>query len=30
MKNKTIPKDLVVGTLIRFKQLKKWNVVAEV
>ncbi|XP_058774909.1 pentatricopeptide repeat-containing protein At3g59040-like [Vicia villosa] len=30
MKNKTIPKDLVVGTLIRFKQLKKWNVVAEI
>lgn len=30
MKNQTIPKDLVVGTLIRFKQLKKWNVVAEV
>lgn len=29
-KNHTIPKDLVVGTLIRFKQLKKWNVVAEV
>ena len=30
MKNQTIPKDLVVGTLIRFKQLKKWNLVAEV
>lgn len=30
MKNQTIPKDLIVGTLIRFKQLKKWNLVAEV
>lgn len=29
-KNQTIPKDLVVGTLIRFKQLKKWNLVVEV
>jgi hypothetical protein len=29
-KNQTIPKDLLVGTLIRFKQLKKWNHVAEV
>lgn len=30
MKNQTIPKALVVGTLMRFKQLKKWNLVAEV
>lgn len=30
MKNQTIPKDLVVGTLMRFKQLKKWNLVAEI
>lgn len=30
MKNQNIPKDLVVGTLIRFKQLKKWKLVAEV
>ncbi|WJX21593.1 hypothetical protein P8452_11002 [Trifolium repens] len=29
-KNQTIPKDLLVGTLIRFKQLKKWNHVAEI
>jgi len=28
--NQSIPKNLVVGTLIRFKQLKKWNLVAEV
>jgi len=28
--NQSIPKSLVVGTLIRFKQLKKWNLVAEV
>ncbi|TKY50705.1 Pentatricopeptide repeat-containing protein [Spatholobus suberectus] len=30
IKNQTIPKDLVVGTLIRFKQLKKWNLVVEI
>ncbi|KAK7280623.1 hypothetical protein RJT34_25688 [Clitoria ternatea] len=29
-KNQTVPKDVVVGTLIRFKQLKKWNLVAEI
>ncbi|CAI9089888.1 OLC1v1024539C1 [Oldenlandia corymbosa var. corymbosa] len=29
-KNEAIPKDLVLGTLIRFKQLKKWNLVSEV
>lgn len=28
--NQTIPKDLVIGTLVRFKQLKRWNLVAEV
>jgi hypothetical protein len=30
LKNKTIPKDLVLGTLVRFKQLRKWNLVGEV
>lgn len=25
-----LPKDLVLGTLVRFKQLKKWNLVCEV
>ncbi|KZV16617.1 pentatricopeptide repeat-containing protein-like, partial [Dorcoceras hygrometricum] len=29
-KNEPLPKDLVVGTLIRFKQLKKWNLVGEI
>lgn len=29
-KNEAIPKDLVLGTLVRFKQLKKWNLVSEV
>ncbi|XP_045790093.1 pentatricopeptide repeat-containing protein At3g59040 [Trifolium pratense] len=29
-KNQTIPKDLLIGTLIRFKQLKKWNHVVEI
>ncbi|CAJ1977659.1 unnamed protein product [Sphenostylis stenocarpa] len=28
--NHSIPKNLVVGTLIRFKQLKKWNLVVEI
>ena len=28
--NKSLPKDLIVGTLVRFKQLKKWNLVSEV
>ena len=28
--NQNIPKDLLVGTLIRFKQLKKWHLVVEV
>lgn len=30
VKNQALPKDLVVGTLVRFKQLKKWNLVGEV
>lgn len=30
IKNEAIPKDLVLGTLVRFKQLKKWNLVGEV
>ncbi|KAL8474133.1 hypothetical protein ACS0TY_030827 [Phlomoides rotata] len=30
VKNQPLPKHLVVGTLIRFKQLKKWNLVGEV
>lgn len=30
LKNKEIPKDLVLGTLVRFKQLKKWKLVSEV
>lgn len=30
VKNQALPKDMVVGTLIRFKQLKKWNLVSEV
>ncbi|KAK4492852.1 hypothetical protein RD792_000177 [Penstemon davidsonii] len=30
VKNEALPKDLVVGTLVRFKQLKKWNLVGEV
>ena len=29
-KSQTIPRDLVVGTLIRYKQLKRWNHVCEV
>lgn len=29
-KHQAVPKDLVVGTLIRYKQLKKWNLVREV
>lgn len=30
VKNQALPKDLVIGTLVRFKQLKKWNLVGEV
>ena len=29
-KNQGVPKDLVVGTLVRYKQLKRWNLVREV
>lgn len=29
-KNKALPKHLIIGTLVRFKQLKKWNLVGEV
>lgn len=29
-KNQALPKDLVLGSLVRFKQLKKWNLVSEV
>lgn len=25
-----LPRDLVLGTLVRFKQLKKWDIVSEV
>ncbi|KAG2401091.1 Pentatricopeptide repeat-containing protein [Vigna angularis] len=28
--NQGVPKTLIVGTLIRFKQLKKWNLVVEI
>lgn len=30
VKNQPLPKGVVVGTLVRFKQLKKWNLVSEV
>ncbi|GMN55013.1 hypothetical protein TIFTF001_024130 [Ficus carica] len=30
MKNQEIPKDLVLGTLVRFKQLRKWKLVGEI
>ncbi|KAJ6799234.1 pentatricopeptide repeat-containing protein [Iris pallida] len=29
-KGDALPKDVVLGTLVRFKQLKKWNLVAEI
>ncbi|CAN4110089.1 unnamed protein product [Withania somnifera] len=29
-KNLALPKDLVLGSLVRFKQLKKWNLVSEI
>lgn len=29
-KNQALPKDLVLGSLVRFKQLKKWNLVSEI
>ncbi|XP_074264181.1 pentatricopeptide repeat-containing protein At3g59040 [Silene latifolia] len=28
--NESLPKDLVLGTLVRLKQLKKWNLVGEI
>ncbi|XP_073114037.1 uncharacterized protein [Elaeis guineensis] len=28
-KSEALPRDLVLGTLVRFKQLKKWNIVGE-
>ncbi|PIA34790.1 hypothetical protein AQUCO_03700217v1 [Aquilegia coerulea] len=30
IKNKALPRDLVLGTLVRFKQLRKWNLVSEI
>ncbi|XP_057954672.1 pentatricopeptide repeat-containing protein At3g59040-like [Malania oleifera] len=30
IKNQALPRDLVLGTLVRFKQLKKWNLVGEI
>lgn len=29
-KGQALPRDLVLGTLVRFKQLKKWGIVGEV
>jgi pentatricopeptide repeat protein len=29
-KGKSLPKDLVLGTLVRFKQLKRWKIIAEI
>lgn len=29
-KKEPLPRDAVLGTLMRFKQLKKWNLVSEV
>ena len=29
-RDKPLPKDLIIGTIMRFKQLKKWNLVSEV
>lgn len=29
-KGEALPRDLVLGTLVRFKQLKRWNIVSEV
>ncbi|XAR71159.1 hypothetical protein NMG60_11028292 [Bertholletia excelsa] len=29
-RNQPLPRDLVLGTLVRFKQLKKWNLVSEI
>ena len=30
LKNREIPKDVVLGTLVRFKQLRRWKIVGEV
>lgn len=30
LKSQTLPKHLVLGTLVRYKQLKRWNLVIEV
>uniref|UniRef100_A0A2P2K1W3 Pentatricopeptide repeat-containing protein n=1 Tax=Rhizophora mucronata TaxID=61149 RepID=A0A2P2K1W3_RHIMU len=30
IKNQVLPQDLVLGILVRFKQLKKWNIVSEI
>ncbi|KAF9620559.1 hypothetical protein IFM89_013224 [Coptis chinensis] len=30
IKNQALPRDLVLGTLVRFKQLRKWNLVSEI
>ncbi|XP_047310901.1 pentatricopeptide repeat-containing protein At3g59040 isoform X2 [Impatiens glandulifera] len=30
IRNEPLPKNLVLGTLIRFKQLRKWNLVSEI
>lgn len=29
-RDKPLPRDLVLGTLMRFKQMRKWNLVSEV
>ncbi|XP_072970818.1 pentatricopeptide repeat-containing protein At3g59040 [Typha angustifolia] len=29
-KKESLPRDVVLGTLVRFKQLKKWNLVSEI
>lgn len=29
-KNQALPRELILGTLVRFKQLKRWNLVSEV
>ncbi|OAY75004.1 Pentatricopeptide repeat-containing protein [Ananas comosus] len=29
-RRESLPRDLVLGTLVRFKQLKKWNLVSEI
>lgn len=30
IKNRALPRELVLGTLKRFKQMKRWNLVSEV